>query len=206
MELRDIVKSINKHKQGLFISCILGIALGIIYHSIPKSYYTTGSLYITRKTDPRIKTYFDYEGYYAQQAAESFTENVVSVLESVDIHGKTISSMNIQVTKMNLLKIKRDINVKKTSSQIITITVKGKTPEQSYYTWNKLIDISSKKLMEINLYNGDPYLKISKIDEPITTQLYFPLYVCIGVGLSMFIFVYFTFVVTKNYINNKERN
>jgi len=203
----EIINIVNKNKNEILLTIFIGLLLGTIYYYLPKNYYTSGTLYITRKVEQNSAEYFKYEGYYGQQAAISFTENVISVLESTDIQSKTLSEMKNEVTKVNLLKLKRNVTIKKSSPQVITITTKDATSKRSNEIWNNIVNISIKNIEEINNASGDPYLKITKIGEPLTTQNYYPLYICAIVGAGISFFVYLSLVVLKSYqYEKKEKN
>lgn len=199
MELQEICKITKKNSNKLLAVSILGLILGIGVFLYPKKFYTTGSLYITRKVEQNSPEYFKYEGYYAQQTAISHTETIMAILESTNIHAKTISQMNLTINKINLLKFKKNINIKKSSPQVLTITVKDNTPEGSYQNWKNLVELSTKNASEINNKQGDQDLYINIVDNPITTQNYYPLEICISLGILLSFGSYFGYLILLNY-------
>lgn len=203
MELKDLVKVFKKHKRDIFIILVIGTILGIGYYYTPKKYYTTGSVYITRRTEGGPEEYFKYEGYYSQQAASAYTENVISTLQSVDLQSQLLANMKVDVTRVNLLKLKKSVIVKRSSPQLITITIKGNAPDKTLETWNDLVNITTSKLEGINTSYGDGSLKISKMSEPITTQNYYPIYICVGTGMGLGLLSYILLLIFKNYEGHK---
>ena len=206
MEIKKILKICKTNKKGLLFILIGGFIIGTIYYYTPKNYYTVGSLYITRKIEQGSEEYFKYEGYYSQQAAISYTENIISTLESNDMYSATLSDMNMETTSVNLRELKRNVSVKKDSPQVITLTVKGGSRFKTQEIWNTLIKNSITKLNDINKDFGDVNLSINKLEEaPVTTQSYYPLYICIGIGAGLLTLLYSSIGILKNYMKEEER-
>jgi capsular polysaccharide biosynthesis protein len=186
MELKEIVKNLKKHNKILFLSAVVGILCGYLVYLAPKPYYATGSFYIKRAVDSTKFKYFTYEGYYAQQTGLSYTNNVLALLESLDIRKEAMENLNLPTDTINLRKYSSMIRVKKSGPQIITLTVKGKTPTQAEGLWNSIANTAISKNEKINI-NGDPLLSISRVSEsPVVRDQSKPLWLCLVVG---FVFI-----------------
>lgn len=184
MELKEIVKTLRKYNRTLAASAVAGLLLGYLGYLAPKPYYATGSFYIKRSVDTTRFNYFAYEGYYGQQAGLSYTNTVMALFESLDIRYMALTNINLPTDIYNLRKYSEMIKVKKTGPQVITLTVKGWTPQKAEDLWNSMAGTTIIKSRQLNI-NGDPLLSISKISEnPVVKVQYKPLWVCLAFGLA----------------------
>lgn len=188
------------------ITVTIGMLLGLLFFYIPKKYYTTGSLYITRKVSTNEASYYSYDGYYSQQVALSYTNTVLATLESKDILSKSLNSMAIDINDKNLRKYKNNIEGKKEGPQMITFTVKGNTKENTEMLWNNLIKETTEKLNLINADSGDKNISINKlVEKPVTVQLHYPLYICLIFGSLIMLFINFMFLTFKTYLKENTK-
>jgi capsular polysaccharide biosynthesis protein len=201
VELKKLLIIYKNNIKQLILFIILGLTLGTISFYVPKSYYTTGSLYVTSKVDPDNTSYFNYDGYYAQQTALNYTNTVLATLESKPIIATALYKIDINVNDQVLKKYKRNIIVIKESPQVIKFTVKGKTPEESKKLWNNLVDFTVEDLNRINIQNGDNNLSINKIGNTIfTSQYYYPIYMHIILGILIFTFLDLVYLTSREYL------
>jgi capsular polysaccharide biosynthesis protein len=184
MELKDLFKVIKKHKNVLLSFAVLGVILGALVYSLPTKYISTGSLYIKRAADTSTN-FFTYEGYYSQQTALSYTSTVVGLLESVDIQSKALNKLNIPVDETTLRKYARYIKVKKSSPQIVELTVKGNSVESSKNLWEAVANEAVVVTQQLNA-NGDNKLDVSKISsQPVVKREYKSLWINIPAGILL---------------------
>jgi len=171
VEIRAILRFIKKNKKAITVSLLAGILLGCTYFFVPKKFTATGSFFVSRKIDSLLsESYFKYEGYYSQQTALSYTNSIVALLESTDLTSKSLEKLGTNPTEKNLRKYKNLIKVKKAGPQVITLTVKGNTPEKAEILWNTLSQMlmeETKKVSEL----GDTNLNITKVSpEPVVKE------------------------------------
>jgi len=182
MELKQVLKNLKKYKIALLLSAVVGVLAGLVFYLAPKTYYATGSLYVTRAIDDVKFKYFAYEGYYAQQTGASHTNNVLALIESLDIRSEALKKLSIPVNTSNLRKYSSMIKVRRTGPQIITLAVKGKTADQVGKLWDSITNVAIEKNRQVNL-NGDSFLNVSKISEnPVVKEQYKPLWLCLVFG------------------------
>lgn len=182
MELKRLIKAISKNKKTLIKYGIAGLVLGIAAYFWPAKYITTGSFYVKRGVDTSID-FFTYEGYYAQQAALAYTNTVIALFDSVDIQSKALAETGIPVNEKTLQKAARNTRVKKSGPQIVTLTVKGKTENESIVLWAALAKETTQAITRINS-DGDPRISISEVAEkPVTKKEYKSLAINIPAGI-----------------------
>ena len=113
MELKEITKSLSKHRVFLLVAFFVGILAGAGFFFMPKTYTSSGSFYVRRSADTLKFKYFAYEGYYAQQTGLSYANTVQSLFESLDVRFEALNKLNIPTDTTNLIKYSRYIRAKR---------------------------------------------------------------------------------------------
>lgn len=199
MELREIIKKIKRNRRLVYTSILGGILLGIVIYTLPSRYISSGSLYVKRSIEPS-KDFFTYEGYYAQQSAQSYTNSFVALVESQDIQKKTLESIGTPITDKNLRKLDRMIKVKKTGPQVILVKVTDKDYNYSEKVWvslTKSVIETSKVLND----NGDKNISVSTVSEkPLIKETYKSPYTFSIVGMVIGLSTGCLCICVKEYI------
>ena len=171
MELKQITKTIEKNRFLLITATFIGLILGIIFYFLPSKYISSGSFYISKKTDNSLE-FFTYEGYYAQQSAITYADSVVTLAKSVDIKKDVLEKMSQPINEKNLRELNKSIKIKKAGPQIISLEIKGRTYELAEETWTKFSESLIKKSDEMNK-NSDEKLVVNTVSEkPLTRKAY----------------------------------
>lgn len=201
MDLYKFLKYVKKDKN-LLIGTILAFTLaGILtFYLIPVKYVSSGSLFISRNTNPQQPDHFTYEGYYSQQAALSYTNSIMGLMESEDILAETLQNMQMEVTEENLRKLSRRVATKKSGPQLIELSIKAPSPEEAERIW-VLHSGNTIETIEKIKSNGDPQLNINKIRQnPVTKTTYKNLAVNIIVGIIIGTTFGLSLVLAKFYL------
>ncbi|RJR26944.1 hypothetical protein C4561_04165 [candidate division WWE3 bacterium] len=198
MELKDLIKKLKKEIRSLVMFVLVGTGLGLVLYNIPAKYISTGSFYIQRTTE-NSSNYFTYEGYYGQQTALSYTNTVAALLESVDLRTLALAKLNVPVNEVTLRKYQRFISVNKDGPQLISLTVKGNTHEESKGLWESLSSSLIDTTVDINK-SGDANLSISKItDEPVVKKEYKSIWINLSAGFGLGLIAGILFISFKEY-------
>ncbi len=199
MELREIIKKIKRNRKIVVTSILGGILLGILIYNLPSRYSSSGSLYVKRSIEPSEK-FFTYEGYYAQQSAQSYTNSFMALVESQDIRKKTLESIGTPITDKNLRKLDRIIKVKKTGPQVISVKVTDSNYDYSEKVWmalTKSVIDTSKELNE----GGDKNISVSTVSEtPLVEETYKSPYIFSLAGMVIGLSIGCLFICVKEYI------
>ena len=85
MELREYLKIFQKN-ISLILACavLVGTAAFVYTFRQPVTYETAGNITVVPKSAGELKNVYEYDGYYALQAAASFTTTITSWLGSPD--------------------------------------------------------------------------------------------------------------------------
>ena len=198
MEIRDIFKKIKKYRRSLLFSAVAGFIIGSIFSTLPPKYISTGSIYVKSGINPGTE-YFTYEGYYAQQAALSYTNSVIALLESPDIKRNVLKLMDLSVDEKNIRELNKVTNIKKTGPQVILITVKDKNYDVSRDIWDKTVNSLIGMTTKMNR-GGDEYLGISLISEdPVIKEAYRSFYLFSFIGLLLGISFCLFYICIREY-------
>lgn len=182
---------------GLFI--LFGVAF---FYFFPKTYKTAGSFYVTRGVDLVERSDFRYEGYYAQQAGTNYAETLIGLLESVDVRRNALANLEIPVTESTLREAARNIKAKKAAPQLVTLSVKGSSPELAERFWfilsQEVIAVSGK----LNKNAGDSALSVTLVESaPVTYETFNNVYLNVFIGLAFGLLLGSFVVVLKEYLS-----
>jgi capsular polysaccharide biosynthesis protein len=170
MELKDILKILNKRRAeiGLFVLC--GSFLGLAASFLPGKFKTELSYFVGRAADKPSTEFFTYEGFYAQQTAQSFTNTAVALLESQNLKRSVLGELELPVTDNNIRKLTKSYRVTKNGPQVITLTVADYDYDKSLNTFTAI----SEKFLEAGekvSSGSDENISVTPLsDEPVVRQ------------------------------------
>lgn len=187
MEVKNIIIFLKKNYLHILLTgLVLSFIGAVLYYIVPATYDATGSFFIKRGVDNNSTgNYFTYEGYYSQQTALSYTNTLTGIFESEDIKSKALINLGIEVNEQSIRKLGRNMRVKKSGPQLITLTVKGSTHQNAQAAW---LAITRETITTANFLNtnGDSKLTISQLNEnPVIKMSFRNLYVNVLVGFGL---------------------
>ncbi len=185
MDLKISLKIIKKHLLTLGLSAAAGLIIGFTVTEIPGKYIVSGTFFIGRTTDKMSTAFFTYEGYYAQQTAQSYTNSAIAVLESDDLKKQTLEELGVHPTSQNIKKLTRSIQVTKEGPQVISLSVRDRSQSNALATFKSLSKNFIAESVGLN-YNADQNLSIAQLNsEPVIKNPY-PQPVLMGIGGALF--------------------
>jgi len=188
----------------LAIFVFVGAVSGVGVFLLPEKYITTGSFYVKRAPQDSGE-FFTYEGYYGQQASLAYTNTVFALLESIDLESMALKKLGAPVDELTLRKLHKKISVKKSGPQLISLTVKDLSPNESKKVWNALSDALLETTNKIN-FDGDTALSISQVSpEPVVKKAYNNLVLTVLIGVS-FGFATSVFVLSLKEYTKEEKS
>lgn len=203
MDLKNIFLAITKNKTLYFGNIIIFTAIAVAIYFLPAKYISTGSFFITRNIE-NSTSYFTYEGFYSQQTAQSYTNTVLALLESQDILNNSLQDLHINTDEYNLRKYSKYIDAKKAGPQIITLTVKGKSEQNSTELWFALAKNLSSKFSEISSKGDNKIALVQVYDKPVVKQEYKFLPLNIVSGFLTGILASYLIMAAKEYLKISE--
>ena len=195
MELKELFNLCRKYSALILGSGLVFGLVGILFfYFFPKVYKAEGSFYISREGDAVTSLGdFTYEGYYAQQAAANYTGTFIALLESVDVRRNALAALEIPVREETLRESSRVISAKKSGPQLVSLTVRARSPERAEALW---LSVSQEALLA-----SDVSVEVTPVSlEPVVYQGFNNLYVAVFVGLVFGLLFGTSAAVLKEYL------
>lgn len=169
MELYEYFKILTKYlKQILFASVALSIlAYGVSFY-FPTNYRASVTVYVQRIPEKPAAGDYTYDGFYAQKAAEAYTDTVFGFLTSIDILQRAAKVAKLPADSQSLAGFAKKIKIEKVAPQLIDVrvTLKDKNSAkdlalslaQSAQERVSLLNQEGNTGLTINLANPEPFL------------------------------------------------
>lgn len=172
MELKDFIKVLAKSfKAQLVVGLIFATAAYISVFIVPPKYKASATLFVTRQAEEVNDSYFTYEGYYAGQTAEKYTDTVLGLLKSLDMKRKALENLGKPFTDADLAKLDKSIVVKRVGPQLIYFSVTSGDSKYAQDIWLLLARSVITQSAKLNVM-GDGRLSTDIVDErPIVSEV-----------------------------------
>lgn len=122
MELKVLLKQLKRWLPVIVGLTLLGVVVGWgVASLLPVRYEASLSIYVQKIVEQPSSGEYTFDGYYAQQAAEAYTDTVVGLLESPDVAASALSLSGINPD--TIVSLKRSLVVEKVAPQIVHVTV-----------------------------------------------------------------------------------
>lgn len=174
MELKTYLVIIKKNSVRIIVSALLvGLVVYVVSGSLPISYEATISVYIQKVPENFSQELYTYDGFYAQEAAESYTDTVVGLFESPAITEKVVALLVGLDSELTVKSVSRKVMVEKSAPRIITIRVKDNDQEVAIQTASALFKAADESIKQLH-GSDDPErtLQIAALNsEPLIARL-----------------------------------
>jgi capsular polysaccharide biosynthesis protein len=208
MELKSFLNEIWSKKLLVLVVCAMCLGAGAIsYFILPRQFEASGSFFIHKKLEdiPGRKTYFDYDGYYAQQTAVNFAATFYSLIESPDILAQTLVNMKISPVESTIRKLEKNIKIKKASPQLITVYFYSYSQENAEKTWNTLANAAIEKSTQLNKA-GDNSIIVSNVTEkPLVKETFRNIWLNTVIGALLGALASITYIGFSIYLKEEKK-
>ncbi len=173
MELREFLAPLRKY--GALIIFLFFLSGGIIYllsQKIPLQYQASVTVYVQRLPEKKSGDYYTYEGFYAQKAAQEYTDTVLGFLKSPDIIRRAAIIVWEKVDEKEEKKLQRAVQATKTAPQLIHLSVTWKDEEsarnlvsalaQAVKERAQVLNQAGDEAMQIDLLTNDPLVQTKR--------------------------------------------
>ena len=204
MELKEYLLLLIRYIKLILIFTLVGGLFGLVcFYLLKPDFIATGTYYVSRIIEPDGGAYhFNYEGYYAQQAANNYAQTFAYLLESEHVLNQTLTKRDLETTAYNIAKLKRRVNVK-AESQLVTLSFKDEDPKIASNTWEYLT-AGALDTVIMQAPNSDPYFRvIPLVERPIVYQQYSSAYLNLVIGLILGSLLGILVVSFKEYLGIK---
>lgn len=167
-ELKDYLFLFQKHARlilgGALIIAVVTVALS---YFLPPYYEASASLYVARKIEDEGEEYFTYEGFYAQQTAERYTETVVGLLTSEDVVRQALRKVGKSDDSKSVKNVLRKVKARRIAPQLVSLKVRWGSVGEAQDLWKALSGSTIEATTALNRA-GDEQLSISPLEtEPL---------------------------------------
>ncbi len=200
MELKELVATVRKHTKLIssivLVTGILGVALHFI---VPTAYYAEGTFYVSGFSQPSTTEYFAYDGYYAQQSAQSYTQTLAALFESVTLHSAVLDQLAIPVTENALRAFSKRLSVRIQSPQLVRVIYKSNSPDVASAHWQTLADVVTAKSTLLNDQGVSQLAVVPVHDYPVVKRGYSSVYLAFAIGAGLGLVAVTIWITLKEY-------
>lgn len=160
-ELRDFLQFLSKRFLIILLSGgVLGVSSLFFSLRLPVQYRASLLLYVQRIPQETASGLYAYDGYFAGQAAEAYSDTVKGFLQSLDLVREAAKGVELTDSEAVLKKLNRKIRITKTAPQLIEITVTLTGAQNASALVQSLAQTVVDRVKSLN-QNGDQNFSVS---------------------------------------------
>lgn len=184
IELRDFLQFLSKRFLIILLSGgVLGVSSLFFSSRLPTQYRASLLLYVQRIPQETAGSLYAYDGYYAGQAAEAYSDTVKGLLQSLELTRDSAAAVRLTGSESELKKLNRKTKVTKVAPQLIEITTTlPDSGEASAFVQAlaraginrvKNLNASGDQNLALTLVNSDPLIETIKPTAALNTLVGF---------------------------------
>jgi capsular polysaccharide biosynthesis protein len=155
-------------KLWLLLSVVVTLAVLGLSFFLPHSYKASGLLIVNRQAENSgAANYFTYEGYYAEQTAQHYTDSIIGAIKSLSLQQLALKQAGLPSDSLAVKKFGSKVTVQKSGPQLITIFVSGDSPAIIKTLWQALSSQTVAAVAELSK-TGDAKVTLQALNpEPL---------------------------------------
>lgn len=172
MELRILINKMKKFISVWLVIC-LGVSgvVGLIVGRQAPHFEAGGIVFVGRTAEKTASNFFTYDGYYAEQTAEGYTDSVLGIVKSDPILQASLSQLDLPSQFASVVNLRRNLLVQKVGPQVLSVTVTASGPTLASNLWQALTNETATQVSNLN-QTGDPGLFVKPLSTPIVQTIY----------------------------------
>lgn len=191
MELREFLFLLRKNLPTIVLIALITGALALAMAlRLQPTYHATLSVYVQKVPEQPTGGDFTFDGFYAQQAAESYTDTVIGLFESHAIYVRALQITGEEPDFSAVKRMERQTNIQKVAPRLINLEIRSYEEDEARTLAKSLFMAVSGRLDELtSTDNADLNMRISAVSEDPLMSLSQPrvaLYTIIGVLAGAF--------------------
>ena len=200
MELKEVLILLQKNLRLLIAAAVFGaIALFLFAKVYPVSYKAIVTMYIQRVPE-KAENVYSYDGYYAGQAAESYTDTVKGLVGTLDITKRAAEIADLPTDAIFIKNLAKKIKIAKSAPQLVEVTVSLEDREQAKKLALGLAQAASERARLLN-QEGDKNLTINIINpDPLVEKSVFNPYLFSLIGALTSFLLVLILICFKDYL------
>jgi capsular polysaccharide biosynthesis protein len=203
MELREFLLLLKKNATLILLA---GLVLGgIVWFSslqLQPAYHAVLSIYVQKIPEQPSSGDFTYDGFYAQQAAESYTDTVVGLFESPALHARALQIAEKPSDSLAVKQFEKQLRVEKVAPRLIDIELRSSTSEEARLYSLSLFQAVKERLEDLTSQDSaDLNMRIDSVNQEPLISLVKPLVLLnTVVGVLVGLFAATSFILLKQYL------
>lgn len=170
MELRDAIRTYVKRRWlGIGIVVVVVAGAYIWTYLQPVNYSTSMSFGVTRANKQKTTAY-EYDGYYALQAADLFSQTLVSWLQTPSVLVDIYQTAGLDTGSESVRNITSRFKTKKYSAQNVVVTFGSPTREEASRLAESMTNVTRRMTESENRTSEDQALFSLEVTKPVITQ------------------------------------
>jgi capsular polysaccharide biosynthesis protein len=174
MELRNLLKNLHrKIKYIIFAGLVLGVLGFVLSSSVPDSYTARMTLYV-QKNSEFIEGEYTYDGYYAQQAVEAYTDTVKGLIEQPEVLSEVLLNMGIANDRV-FDEYYKYLDVKKVAPQLVAVEITRRDAQEAGRMVSEISNVVTRRIEALNETRQDRFQLVGVDEDPIISRNELPI-------------------------------
>ena len=150
-----------------FIVClgVAGFAGFLVSRQAPR-FEAGGIVFVGRTAEKATSNFFTYDGFYAQQTAERYTDSVLGIIKSDPLIQSALLKLNLPSQFSEVTALRRNLLVQKVGPQVLSVRVTANDSSKAGNIWQALAEETSARVANLN-ETGDTSLFVKPLSTPI---------------------------------------
>lgn len=167
-ELSEYRQALGKILPVVIPLAVVGVVAGVGYSlAQPKGWQASTTLYVHRVNPSNLSSVYDYDGYYAQQAAQQYTDTVVGLLKTQDLASWAAQIASDSADPATIL---NGVQVKKVAPQLVSLTVTRSTQNEARDELIALAQATAERSAALNDQYGRTYKVEMVTGQPLLSE------------------------------------
>lgn len=172
MELKHYLKILQTHWKTIVASAVaLAVIVGVVSAYWPTRYKSELTVYVQRVPEDPPAGDYTYDGYYAQQAAEAYTDTVEGFLQSREIIRQALQASNLPTDAHQIRRVEKRLHVDKVAPQLIDVALTMETQAEASSLVKAIAQATSQRAKALNQQENEAVVIELVSAEPLESMV-----------------------------------
>ncbi len=206
MELRQLIENLRSNYLYIVIAVIIFASFGFVTAKLWPVSYTAGyTLYVQKQAETTPNNDYTYDGYYAQQAVEGYTDTVKGLVTSPEIMSEVLQEyLGEDLVSEYLQEYRASLKSQKVAPQLVWVEITRPTKEDADRVVSGVVKVLIKRVDSLNHLRKDKYVVTSVNKSAIVTKNQMPVVLTVIVASFLGLILSSFIVVVKAYFAANE--
>lgn len=150
MELRDFTSSMRMHRTISAALILLTGAAALVFSFTKPDWYDTSISFAVNRVNRQTTAAYEYDGYYAIQAADLFSQTVVSWFSTPSVVVEMYQKANLDPKLSSIENLSGKFRTRKYSSQNIVVRYASSTRNEADALSQSIISVVTERSSKLN--------------------------------------------------------